>query len=1161
MKKMYDDLRFWLPVFLMLATMGAFSQTFPVAVNDTITLKKHHTTLVNVLQNDYDPEGEEIWLFYVNNSGNGYGYSFLDSSIRYTNTRTHGLDSIKYSITRKNDWEAYATAWLFADVMENELPDFSHDIPTIMAGEEVEFNLYDIASDLDGDYFYVNRIWDPEHGEELDNTDSTFSFIITENYSGLDSCRVKITETDPELSFTTYFVFNIENNPEYPIAINDTATAFLGDTLYIPVLQNDFDAQDDQLKIFDAESETGHIKVEFTDSLLKVFPKIIGDTGFRLAYKYQNAETDNSNHLSNYAGGYLYIKDNPNLPVAFNDTASVMAGEPVDIPVLLNDTDINGDTLIVSHAIPGQDLGIASHTDSVITFTAYSNISGTYSFTYQIREKHNTAHYTTGEIIVNIIENPVQPIAVNDTIYMQGFQTMEFNPLLNDLGLDNMAISLEPIYQSNTVMNCQKISDSVIYLQIAKNCGMTVEITYSFYQTNNPVMISNEARLIVHITPDQLTPFGVNDTIKTLAGKSGFINLVENDYNPDSDTLQLQHVIEEIGVSLSKVNDSTAKYYIDFSVDSPLNCYYILNNPQGSIEAAGLIYFDIDDPSPLVDTLDINNIRAPFGATGMHFYDPVNKTGLFEVPNGSGKNTISQNSLWIGGKSDYAIHVAAETWHLNGNDFWPGPVSENYDNDDLVNYRMWKISREEINFHIAHYNDQDYEPIESIATWPGNGNPELGQAEQLAPYFDQNGDGFYDPLVGDVPLIRGDQSLYFVFNDDYDFHSESGGIPMKIEIHGNAYAFDQPQDSALFNTIFLHYDFYNRSDNTYEDAYIGLHNYFDLGFPYDNYVRCDVSRGNAFVYNAVDTDGNGEPYAYGANPPVQGVTILGGPALPNDNLDNPTGGCDESINGLNFDDGVVDNERLGMTAFGYRYQEYAHGYEEPQTAPEYYNWLNSKWNDNTSWQYGGDGHWTLNLDCKFIYPGASDPMNWGTNCEFPNGGYNQNGYFWTEETEGNQPGSRYGVSITGPFTFAPGDVQSLDVAFVYARDNDTTDQLSAIDIMNQRIDTIRTRVENGGIILLPEYSVGVSEINIENQEIPVFPNPTNGNIVNVDLRNTSSQNPVKFKIHDLIGKTLKHGKLNSGTLNPVDISGLKSGVYFIMIQHQGNIITQKLIIR
>jgi len=37
----------------------------------------------------------------------------------------------------------------------------------------------------------------------------------------------------------------------------------------------------------------------------------------------------------------------------------------------------------------------------------------------------------------------------------------------------------------------------------------------------------------------------------------------------------------------------------------------------------------------------------------------------------------------------------------------------------------------------------------------------LGQSEKIAPFYDNNNDGIYDPMAGDYPQIKGDQALFF----------------------------------------------------------------------------------------------------------------------------------------------------------------------------------------------------------------------------------------------------------------------------------------------------------------------------------------------------------------------------------------------------------------
>jgi len=387
---------------------------------------------------------------------------------------------------------------------------------------------------------------------------------------------------------------------------------------------------------------------------------------------------------------------------------------------------------------------------------------------------------------------------------------------------------------------------------------------------------------------------------------------------------------------------------------------------------------------------------------------------------------------------------------------------------------------------------------------------------------------------------------------------------MNLEIHGNAYSFDQPQDSALFNTVFLHYDFYNRSSKTFDSAYVGIFNNFNIGYKEDDYIGCDVTRGSAFGYNGSAVDGEGEPGSYGVNPPVQSMVILGGPAMPEDGLDNPAGGCDESVNGMNFGDGIADNERFGMTRFIHFEFNILHNYP-PSMAYHCYYMLKGRWQDYTPVIYGGTGYFndpeTVGPACRFTYPGASDPLNWGTGCEFPNGGYNQNGLFWNEETLQHYPGDRGGLSVTGPFTFKPGDVQSLDVAFVYARDNNTEDEISALDIMNVRIDTLRQRVNRNEIIYLPEYSVGINETIVAPLQFRIYPNPVSGNeiIVKTDLKSGRKQG--SFQITDICGRKVKSGKLIVENNFIIGIGELPGGIYLLTLEIEGHFSNQKIIIQ
>lgn len=205
--------------------------------------------------------------------------------------------------------------------------------------------------------------------------------------------------------------------------------------------------------------------------------------------------------------------------------------------------------------------------------------------------------------------------------------------------------------------------------------------------------------------------------------------------------------------------------------------------------------------------LDVNNISTPvsqFGALGT-----TDNTPAYMIGN-TGASTIFANALWIGSGE----HVAANRFFAEGSDFYPGPLGQDATTtaETAMRYnRVWKVSREMIDYHIAHVGEAGYTVPDDILTWPGN-RPD-GTAGQMAPYYDADSSGRYNPYAGDYPLIRGDEAVFAIFNDSLARHRETGGQALGVEVHAMAYAFHEPQDTALWNTVFVHYDIINCSQN------------------------------------------------------------------------------------------------------------------------------------------------------------------------------------------------------------------------------------------------------------------------------------------------------------------------------------------------------------
>lgn len=445
---------------------------------------------------------------------------------------------------------------------------------------------------------------------------------------------------------------------------------------------------------------------------------------------------------------------------------------------------------------------------------------------------------------------------------------------------------------------------------------------------------------------------------------------------------------------------------------------------------------------PPISHCATNNINATILGDGSYMIlQQENELGVYpcptwEVPAGSGKQTIFQHSLWFGGLDAYdTLHLAACRYGQVGEDYWAGPLKTTDASIDLMTalkyHHIWNLTREEIDHFIAHHGEDNYDAPEDILTWPAHGEGDY--AQNLAPFVDVDGDGRYNPEAGDYPDIKGDQCLFFIFNDSFMEHGESYGKKIGLEIHAMVYAYNAPDDEALNNTVFINYKFFNRSANDYHDVYLGLWTDWDIGYGWDDFVGCDVQRNSCFGYNGFPLDGYNEPNAYGNNPPVQVLTVLAGP----------------------YSDA---NERLGMTGFMY-HNNYNGLNGEPSIDEDYYKYLRGLWRNGQPMLYGGDGYssGTIDLPCKYMFPGDSDPNNIGTNGVQPEG-YITNGVYWTEEQCGNTPSDRRGLASVGPFSFHAGETQELDYAMITVWKNGSQ---SAMERKGEFIDHIRTLFNNG----------------------------------------------------------------------------------------------------
>ena len=493
--------------------------------------------------------------------------------------------------------------------------------------------------------------------------------------------------------------------------------------------------------------------------------------------------------------------------------------------------------------------------------------------------------------------------------------------------------------------------------------------------------------------------------------------------------------------------------------------------------------------------ISLNNVRARVEGTGGSMWqDRPNNIADYEIPKRGNEDdpkftSIYAGALWMGGQDvNGQLKIAAVTFRAGGNDFWPGPLDPGTADVEAnvcnVFDQHFGISRSYVDQFVAWYQagvddaingtttQQDDYPgyivPDEILNWPAWGNTVKKGVisyyvnHELAPFFDRDGDGLYDPTSGDYPKydllgdidcratrdvrLFGDTTIWYVFNDKGNTHTESFGPSIGMEIRAQTFAF--ATNDEVNNMTFYNYEMINRSTFTLTDTYFGQWVDADLGNSTDDYVGCDASRGLGYCYNGDNNDENANGITgYGATPPAVGVDFFEGPYADNDGIDNPltqivqdaidSNGIPYKGLGLGYGDGIIDNERYGMKKFVYYNigPGAFPGDGDPQSALDYYNYLRGRWRNGGAqmvWSGNGNGASTGGtVPADLIFPGDSDPLFWSTK------GVPVTPAEWSELTADNgnpnPVGDRRFLESAGPFTLEPGAVNDLTVGVVWAR--------------------------------------------------------------------------------------------------------------------------------
>lgn len=489
----------------------------------------------------------------------------------------------------------------------------------------------------------------------------------------------------------------------------------------------------------------------------------------------------------------------------------------------------------------------------------------------------------------------------------------------------------------------------------------------------------------------------------------------------------------------------------------------------------------------------INNVRARLLTGGDVWWD--GNEGRYVVPKvPAGQPEVSSifaGAVWLGGVDPAGnLKLAAKTYGTASgeSDFFSGPLDPETGKTDQATCAKWDkffvVKGENIRQHIRNFQQaklagKPYDPDlipRDVKGWPARGNQYFFDIHQfdlpdtrqgLAGFWDEDGDGDYNPERGDFPIIeiRGcsfetpeeqpipDEMTFWIYNDAGNIHAESKGDPIQMEVQVQAFAY--ATNDEINDMTFQRYKLINRAIESIDSMFFAMWVDPDLGCAFDDYVGCDTTRSLAFIYNQDVLDGQTGCICSGTNTYCDQVPILG--------IDYFRGPLDENGN------------EIGMSSFTY-YNNQAStptpvpGTTDPNNALEYYRYLSGSWRDGSPFTYGGDAYQD-GAPTKYAFTEAPNDTRG-----------------WSMCSQSLAPGDRRTIQASGPFRLDPGAVNELIIGNVWVPDQ--TYPCPSIARLQEADDVAQALFDNCFRLTDGPDAPDVDFIELDREVIAVFTNDT-----------------------------------------------------------------------
>ena len=420
----------------------------PSAQDDELTARNGRATTLDVLDNDSDPDGdvltiqapEEIDGASLQTVRGGTG---LQITIPPENTKKSFSFSYTISDGFLTDTANVVVNVADADPKKDNKPPYLFELAkpmTIQKGSKFTKRILTDWRDPEGDPLILEDASMPPGSEDL----VTFNPDGTINYQDIGKTdgkkKINLTISDGTDTTEGELEVNVVDEPVKPVAYADFATAQVDQTVEVRPLENDIGENLILQEVAVEDCSTCKVTPDYADQSFTFSAPQPGT--YYVTYNVASTEFDT---------GVVRIdvvppgSDNP--PVAALDVALLPPEGSVFIDPLANDTDADGDVLVIQSFTPDPSLKVKLERRHLMTIEAKSAPAGPVTIEYVVSDGR---HIARGSIVVipTKTTGSVQPIAVDDDINVRAGSIASAPVLVNDSSPIGLDLKLNRILES-----------------------------------------------------------------------------------------------------------------------------------------------------------------------------------------------------------------------------------------------------------------------------------------------------------------------------------------------------------------------------------------------------------------------------------------------------------------------------------------------------------------------------------------------------------------------------------------------------------------------------------------------------------------------------------------------------------------------------------------